>query len=501
MASAIKTDKLTKAIKKLDLTKRSGKTGKKRIDDQTVGEVDRTKRKVIVMGLDCATPQLVFNEFKSELPNISKLIDNGVYGPMRSTIPPITIPAWLCMTTGKSPGRLGLYGFKHRKHDNYDNMWIANATAIKFDTVWKILDKNNKKSILVGIPPSFPPYKINGSMIGCFLTPDINSNYTYPPELKDEIAEVVGEYIPDVKFRTENKDELLEELNIMTEKRFKLIKHLIQNKPWDFFMFVEIGLDRIHHGFWKYFDQEHHLYEKGNPYEDSIKNYYLLLDKKVGELLELLDDDTIVLVVSDHGAKRMKGALCINEWMMEEGYLVTRDKPDKVMRYDKLDIDWSRTKAWGWGGYYSRVFLNVKGREPQGTIDPKDYETERDTLIERLKAIPDIDGNKMATQVYKPEELYDELNGDYPDLMVFFDDLHYRAAGTVGHGSKYLLENDTGPDDAVHDWSGIFIGYDKSKTLGRRLEGLKIYDVAATILELFKIPLPDDIDGKPIKIE
>lgn len=494
MSNKKPSKQLQQVIRKIDLK------GKNRLAAE-LRKVAGKKRKILVMGLDCATPELVFDKFKAELPNLSKLIDNGVSGKLRSTIPPITIPAWLCMTTGKTPGKLGLYGFKHRKKFDYNNMWIANATAIDFETVWTILGKHNKKSIIVGIPPSYPPYKINGCMVGCFLTPDIDSEYTYPPELKQEIEEVVGEYIPDVKFRTENKDELLNELHEMTMKRFKLIKYLIQNKPWDFFMFVEIGLDRIHHGFWKFFDPNHHLYKKGNPYEDSIKNYYKLLDQKVGEILEVLDDDTIVLVVSDHGAKRMKGALCINEWMMEEGYLTVNKHPTEVMSFDKLDVDWSKTKAWGWGGYYARVFLNIKGREKNGIIDPKDYETERDELIKKLEAIPDIDGNKMATKVYKPEELYKNLHGDYPDLMVFFDDLYYRSAGTVGHGTKYLLENDTGPDDAVHDWDGIFIGYDKSKKLGKELDGIKIYDIAPTILKLFEIPLPDDLDGVPIKID
>ena len=456
--------------------------------------------KVLVIGLDCAVPTLVFDEFKAELPNLSKLIDNGVHGNMRSTIPPITIPAWLCMTTGKKPGKLGLYGFKHRKNNDYKDMWIANATAINFDTVWTILGRYNKKSILVGIPPSYPPYKVNGLLVGCFLTPDINSNYTYPPDLKNEIERVIGKYIPDVKFRTDKKDELLEELHTMTNKRFDLIKYLLVNKPWDFFMFVEIGLDRIQHGFWRFFDSKHHLYEKDNPYENAIKNYYKLLDKKVGEILEVLEDNTIVLVVSDHSAKRMKGALCINEWLMEEGYLVIKNKPNEVMSFDQLDVDWSKTKAWGWGGYYARVFLNLKGREQNGIIDPKDYETEREKLIEKIKAIPDINGNKMATMVYKPEELYEDLTGDYPDLMVFFDDLYYRSAGTVGHGTKYLLENDTGPDDAVHDWDGIFIGYNKDKENARKIERIKIYDVAATILDLFGIPIPSDMDGTPVKL-
>ncbi len=486
--------KLQKAIKLLGIQGKKVTTGNSKIEKKS------KRLKVMVMGLDCAAPKLIFKEFKAELPNLSRLIDNGVYGNMRTTIPPITIPAWLCMTSGKNPGKLGLYGFKHRKNFDYKDMWIANTTSINFDTIWSILEKYNKKSILVGIPPSFPPYKVNGSLIGCFLTPDSEANYTYPPELKTEIEGAIGEYIPDVQFRTEKKEELLAELHKMTKQRFKLIKYLIKNKPWDFFMFVEIGLDRIHHGFWKFFDPKHHMYEKGNPFENAIKDYYKLLDEKVGEILGLLDEDTVVLVVSDHGAKHMKGALCINEWLMEEGYLCVKKKPKEIMSFDKLDVDWSKTKAWGWGGYYARVFLNVKGREKNGIIAPEDYEAEREKLIKKIIAIPDINGNKMATVVYKPDELYEKLTGDYPDLMVFFDDLHYRSAGTVGHGTKYLLENDTGPDDAVHDWDGIFIGYNKNIKIGRKLDGIKIYDVTPTVLDLFNIPIPSDMDGVPIKL-
>ena len=96
-------------------------------------------------------------------------------------------------------------------------------------------------------------------------------------------------------------------------------------KPWDLFMFVEIGVDRIHHAFWKYMDPDHHLYEPGNPYENTILDYYKHLDRKIGELLSSAGEDTVVLVVSDHGAKRMKGAFCVNEWLIEQGDLVVKE--------------------------------------------------------------------------------------------------------------------------------------------------------------------------------
>ena len=156
-------------------------------------------------------------------------------------------------------------------------------------------------------------------------------------------------------------------------------------------------------------------------------------------------------------------------------------------------------KFWGWGGYYARIFLNVKGREIQGKIPPENYESFRDEIVDKLKNITDFEGRKMETKIFKPEKIYPVLNGDPPDLMVYFDDLYWRSAGTLGHQTVYLSENDKGPDDAVHSMDGIFILYDK---LGRfkkeKIDGLKIIDVASTILKLMDIPVPKDFEGKSI---
>jgi Uncharacterized conserved protein len=210
---------------------------------------------------------------------------------------------------------------------------------------------------------------------------------------------------------------------------------------------------------------------------------YKFLDEHIGQVLEKIDDQTAVLVVSDHGAKRMKGAFCVNDWLISQGDLVITEQPERGQSIDQLKIDWSRTKAWGWGGYYARIFLNVEGREPRGIIKPEDYETFRDDLAERIKAIKGPQGEKWNTVVIKPQEYYPELNGEYPDLMVYFDDLYWRSAGTLGYGTLYLQENDTGPDDAVHDYDGIYILYDPERPLSRRKDA-NILDIAPTILQI-----------------
>jgi len=458
------------------------------------------KRKLMIMGLDSAPPELVLDKFRDELPNIRGLMERGVCARMRSSDPPITIPAWMVMVTSKNPGSLGLYGFRHRKGYSYTDGWIANSLSVKAEKIWDVLARAGMRVCVVGVPPSYPPTRVNGELISCFITPDANREYTHPPELKREIESLVGPYPFDVEFRTDQRDQLLKDLHQMTDTHFRVIEHLMTTRPWDFFMFVDIGLDRMHHAFWKYFDKEHPKHEPGNQYENAMLDYYKRLDDHVGRLLKRIDDDTVVVVVSDHGVKGMRGAFCVNEWLIREGYLVLKERPQSVVELEKAAVDWSRTKAWAWGGYYARVFFNVKGREPQGIIEPADFEDERDKLARRLEQITDPSGRRMETRAYKPETLYPVSIGDRPDLMVYFDDLYWRSAGTLGHSDIYLSENDTGPDDAVHSQHGTFILHDRQLKQRGQIADIDILDIAPTLLERMGIPIPSSMEGKPINL-
>ncbi len=450
--------------------------------------------KLFVAGLDSAPPELLFSEFIDDLPNIKKLLSDSVYGPMKSSIPAITIPAWMCMATGKTPGELGLYGFRHRKKNSYKDIWIAHSLTVKEKTVWDYLGEKGYRSIVIGIPPSYPPRKINGIMVGCFITPDSSVNYTYPQSIKGEIEKVVGEYIFDVVFRKDERDEVKEKIWEMTEKRFELIRHFIQTQDWDLLWFVEIGLDRIHHAFWKYFDENHHLHEPNSRYRNVIPDYYRLLDKELGKTLKLLDEDTAVMIVSDHGVKAMKGCFAVNQWMIDEG-LLKAEYGNGVRKFEQLDVKWRDTTAWAWGGYYARVFLNVKGREAEGVVRLSEYDKVREEATEMIKSIRGPNGERWETKVYYPEEIYPVAKGDKPDLMVYFDNLSWRSAGTVGWESYYLLENDTGPDDAVHSEYGVFSLKVPGMEGGKVVE-CEIYDVAPTILKMFDIKT--DLKGKSL---
>jgi predicted AlkP superfamily phosphohydrolase/phosphomutase len=304
------------------------------------------------------------------------------------------------------------------------------------------------------------------------------------------------------KFRTDDKDWLLGEIHKMTDKRVELAKYFLQNKEWDFFQMVEMGPDRIQHGFWRYYDPESIKYEAGNPYEDAIPEYYQRLDRQLGEMVAMVDrDETVIMVVSDHGAKRMDGAFCINDWLIQEGYLKMKSMPEPgtTVNITKADVDWENTVAWAFGGYYSRLFINVKGREEQGVVDPKDYEEVRTELKGKIEALLDHTGRPMANSALRPQDIY---TGKYvdeaPDLIIYFDNLYWRASQDVGHDSVYSFETEIGPDDSTHAEEGMFVMAGAGPSGGKKLKDISLYDVAPTVLKLMDVPVPEDMEGKPM---
>lgn len=467
------------------------------------GRKPRLKKtpRILVIGLDCAEPSLIFDRFKADLPNLSRLMAGGTWGELESCIPCITIPAWSSMMSSHDPGELGVYGFRNRADYSYDRMVTANSGAIHHKRVWDYLSEAGKESVLIGVPQTWPPRPISGLLVTDFLTPGTEGAFTYPAIFKQEVLNLLPDYPFDVKgFRTDNKAELLKRLLDMTEAQFALVKHCLTSKPWDFFMYVNIGVDRVHHGFWRFHDPAHRLYEQGNPYKNVIRDYYIRCDQFIGEMIELAGDDVTVLVVSDHGVTRMDGGICANEWLLANGWLTLKTLPPagELLKIEDAEIDWSRTKAWSSGGYYGRVFLNVQGREPEGIIPAADYEQVRDELAAALTAIPGPDGERLETQVFKPETIYQQVSSVAPDLMVYFGALHWRAVGTLGHGQHWTLDNDTGPDDANHAQQGMFILHEPGRPGAGRVNGHQLMDIAPTLLQRLGVPIPDTMQGKVI---
>ncbi|HEY1331975.1 MAG TPA: alkaline phosphatase family protein [Actinomycetota bacterium] len=460
--------------------------------------------RVAVIGLDCGTPQLLFDKLADEIPNINALMQRGMHGELASITPPITIPAWACSMTGKTPGQLAIYGMRNRKDTTYDGLSIASSLAVKEPAVWDLLGQRGLKSLLIGVPPGFPARPLEGWRVSCFLTPPSAQPETIaqPVELWSQVQEELGgeEYIFDIaNYREKGKDFVLDQVFKMTERRFRVARKLVKDKPWDYFMMVEMAADRLHHVFWDDFDPEHPKFVPGNPFENAFREYYRYLDREVGALIETLPDDAVVILMSDHGGRRMVGGVCFNDWLIQEGYLTLSEPVDTQTPIGKAPIDWSRTVAWGDGGYYGRCFLNVKGREPQGIVDPERYEQVRDELIAKLEAMTGPDGEPLGTKVIKPQDAYPEVRGVAPDLIVYFGDLEWRSVGAVKGatvGGVFTYENDTGPDGANHDRTGVFaMAGLPGQATGRR-EGLSLIDVGPSILSMYGIDAPEGAVGR-----
>ncbi len=200
--------------------------------------------------------------------------------------------------------------------------------------------------------------------------------------------------------------------------------------------------------------------------------------------------------MSDHGARPMMGGFCFNDWLIREGYLAVEAYPSHVIPIRDAVMDWSQTIAWGDGGYYGRLFLNVRGREPQGIVDPARYEETRDELIAKLEAAPGPDGEPLGTKVMKPQDVYTEVQGVAPDLIVYFGDLAWRSVGSIGNRSIYTYENDTGPDGANHDRMGVFAMAGLPGQRTGEVRDLNLVDVGPSILSLYDIEAPEGAVGR-----
>lgn len=454
--------------------------------------------RIFVIGLDCAAPEIVFGN--PRLPNLSRLAAGGCYGRLESIVPPITVPAWMCMATGLDPGTLGVYGFRNRSRHDYDGLRVVTSASIDAPAIWDRLGEAGWRSVVVGVPPGYPPPPLHGVRVGCFLTPDpATSAYTYPAGVKADLEAAIGPYPVDVRgFRTTDKAWLKREIYDMTRQHFAAVRHLMVTEPWDYFQFVEIGVDRMHHGFWKHHDPLHRQHEPDGPFRTAIDDYYAYVDEEIGETLELLDDDTVVLVVSDHGAQRLDGGFCVNDWLHREGLLALRETPASPTPFSKADVDWSRTRVWSEGGYYARIFFNVEGREPQGVIPAAGYDDALADVQARLEAIVDDRGAPMGTQVFRPREIYREVRNVAPDLIAHFGGLYWRSIGGVGHPVLHVQENDTGPDDCNHSQFGMFILSGPQLPSRGEVAGMHLLDVAPTLLDLADQPIPASLDGRSL---
>lgn len=460
---------------------------------------------VVIIGLDCATPELLLDTFLPRLPNIRAMMERGRFGPLHSVDPPITVPAWACMTSGMDPGQLGIYGFRNRADYSYGALTTASSADVAFPRMWDMADAAGLTSVALGVPLTWPAKAIGGAMVAGFPLPPGSGGLVQPRSLGPKLERWGGgSYIPDADgFRDQDRAALAALVEEMTTRRFAVARGLWRQYRPDLMMLVEMGPDRMHHAFWRYMDPLHRLHEPDSPFATAIEDHYITLDREIGALLKILPPEALVLIVSDHGARRMEGALCINQWLIDRGLLTLKHEPDGPARLSPEMVDWPRTKVWSDGGYYARIFCNVAGREPQGVIAPDDLDGFLAGLTAELEAMTGPDGDPLGNRIIDPRRAYAALEGTPPELMLYPGDLAWRAVGTVwpGQGPLYTFENDTGPDDANHAPQGVLLaamaGPRELDGAGGAVSGAHLLDVCPSVCTWLGMEIPEGATGRP----
>ena len=500
-------------------------------------------RKLVVIGLDGGSFSVIDPLIEEgRLPNIEKLIKEGVSGPLLSTMPPVTGPAWVSFMTGKSPGAHGLFDFVRPVANEYRRQ-IVNYNDIKSATLWSILSENGKNLGIINVPLTYPPPKVNGFLISGMLTPGIESEYTYPPSLAQELEKKFGRYTLDIwwqHYGPETIKTFLKDLMVCTDKRKEVILHFMRNREWDFFMAVFIGTDRIQHALWNYLvpTEGKKLSKIETEIRELIIQYYEKVDDIIGNIVDTIDGKANLMIMSDHGFGPLKGKFRINRWLEESGLLtydpvkikkfrlkakigpflrqivrkadplnlrkkltarITKN-PERMGAYSFLDcINWSKTVAYAASNTEQGIYINLAGREPSGIVRPgKDWDEARDMVINRLKDIRDPHTNeKLVSRIYKREDIY---SGPYvnnaPDIIFFLKEGEYLA--DVQPMNNLFEEISWKTGTGTHRMEGIFVGYGKDIKAGLRIADAEIIDLAPTILNLMGVRIPDDMDGNAL---
>jgi predicted AlkP superfamily phosphohydrolase/phosphomutase len=492
--------------------------------------------KILIIGLDGVDPEILQKFMEAgKLPYFSKLKNEGIFARMVSTIPTLTPVAWTTMLTGRNPGKHGIGGFVKYKPNSYD-IKILNSLDRGSDTLWHILNQHKKSVGIFNYPTLYPPEEIDRFMVCGMITPNIKCKFTYPDNLQREILENVPGYDIDVRIvkAAEDKVQLLKDIYQLTDNRFIAANYLMEKYPCDVFIFVLTETDRLLHYYMS--DLKYGLTEK-----NTILQYFQYLDKKLGEFVEKVDDDTIVFLVSDHGMCEIRKTFYVNKWLIQQGLLKINMKSlgsvkhtstrsfiqglsrfcvkfhiniEKIKDYfpEKLSnfitflycyyggIDWAKTKA-----YFSLaglgIIINRKGSWPEGIVREDEYESLRDNIIKGLEELKDPhNGSRVIERVYRREELF---KGEYlhriSDLIIKFSEGYVPAESTQ---NQIILE-DLGPKEflrGVHRLYGIFFAYNK-KYIKPSLSfpDINILDIAPTVLYKLGIPVSEDFDGRALK--
>jgi len=490
--------------------------------------------KLLIIGIDGATFDLI-HPWSQEgyLPNLTKLMSGGVQSNLASTLPPVTSPAWPTFMTGCNPGKHGVFDFIQPSGANYN---LVNSTKIKQPTLWQRLSASGYKVGVLNVPVTYPPQPLNGFMISGILSPK-EGQICYPADLIDRYKSELGDYrvAPNIQYKKGNETEFIDDIYGLIRAHGEWALHLMKAESWDVLMMHFIALDIMMHALWRFMDRTHDRYEP-SPYENAIRDGYRLVDEYVGRMLEVLPDDTAVMVMSDHGFGPLRNMVNLNIFLMQQGLLKLNRKPmtqikasasrlgltpagvyriverlgmqnlatrvskntrnQVVGRFLSFEnVDWSQTTAYSMG-HVGQIYMNVAGREPKGIIEKGNYDQARQRVIDSLQNLRSGSGQPLVTQIIVREETYQGPFAKYgPDIHLVIDDYNMIAFPLFATDAK-VITNQIRGDSGCHRREGIFIAQGPALKKDQQLPEASILDLAPTILHLLNEPVPRIMDGE-----
>lgn len=490
-------------------------------------------KKVCIIGLDGGTWS-VFKPLLKFLPNLQRLVNEGVSGNLNSVIPPVTAPAWVSFATGKHPGHHGIFDFRQFNR-YYHRIQFNNSSCITAPTIWQLMNQAGKKSITLNVPLTYPIMPVNGIMISGMMSPGITGKIEericFPKNLTEELNRRFPDYrlfVSQDLYYEKGLDYFLKEVKKVTQARAELALFLMENYEWDFFMVHFQNLDSIQHALWPIITTI--IQDPGNYCEHPLFDYIKTLDLIIGQIHHKLEKTTNLIILSDHGFGPLNKLFNLNAWL-RQGNLLFTNKYRKLLKLflrqfykpvrfgyrlkleqrnftnlilsqfhqklnrliQQIDIDWIRTKVYTLPGpfIYGLLYFNMSREDTQ-------YPALKNELIQKLsKIIDDETGELIVEDIFDVDKIYEVIKPDItPDLIIQF------KMGYISFSN--LDENDKGNnqlissairDRGTHRVEGMVVFHGEEIKKNTQIEKARIIDLLPTILAILRIPIPADLDG------
>jgi len=504
--------------------------------------------RILVVGLDGVPLDLIEPWMRAgELPTLLRFLRQGVVGHLRSTMPPTSAPSWSSFMTGKHPGKTDIYDFLYRAPGTY-HFPPVNASLRDGRELWEILSEVGYRVGVLNVPLTYPVKPVNGFMVSGWMTPYTARDYVYPRELGGELRQALGDYriYPTMTCTVGRERQCLEASIELLEMRTRTALYMLGRERWDLFVTVIFDTDRLLHQLWHTLDPEHPWHKGTAPDGPNnagiVLEYFRHIDHCLGQLFDAAGDETTKIVMSDHGMGSAHNFVVLNNWLLERGFLALRRTPwtgvkhalfragitlrnvhklanllglAKHAEYKGLystdwllklaflsfnDVDWSNSLAYSFGRHYGPVYLNVRGREPQGIVEPgAEYERVREQIISAaMEFCYPQTGRRMVGRVLRREEVYHGPHVEHaPDLILIPADPRDIFFGLADFGSNRVVDT-VYRYSGMHRDHGMLLMMGSQVSAGATVEGATIADLTPTLLHLMGQPIPEDMDGRAL---